>query len=252
MRCERPADADSWVLTTVCAVNHRVVTLTRRPASINVNHIRGGQRNYVAKANIDNWVEERFDKNYLPGKARLFERRQYDSMSTMTQREAQAAYVKNHEGRLTCKLPDPRGGKDYRSRTWTRTNLINYASPQPQNLDSKGLYWVGTAPSNMYKSVTATTHGERQKAEFQIRSFGSDGRSRMLKTMKPEHKPDAEVLSTYRAKYNGGASRWQSESAARYTSWVDIAPSLDTRLRAKESMVTDLREAGVQGAGAFN
>jgi (p)ppGpp synthase/HD superfamily hydrolase len=36
--------------------------------------------------------------------------------------------------------------------------------------------WVGTAPSNMYKSMSATTYGESKKAEFQIRSLGSDGR----------------------------------------------------------------------------
>lgn len=95
---------------------------------------------------------------------------------------------------MTCKLPDV-GGKDFRSRTWPRTNLINYASPDPKSpLDAAGRYWVGTAPSNMYKSVNATSYGEGKKAEFQIRSQGSDGRSRMLSSVKPEHKPDPEVL----------------------------------------------------------
>lgn len=61
----------------------------------------------------------------------------------------------------------------------------------------------------------------------------------------------------YRSKYNGPASSraeksWRSEASARYVSWVDIAPTLDTRLRAKESTITDLRDAGVQGAGRFN
>jgi hypothetical protein len=62
-----------------------------------VNHIRGGQRSFTAKSNIDNWIEERFDKNYLAGKAALFERRQYDSMSTSTLREAQGVYLKKQQ-----------------------------------------------------------------------------------------------------------------------------------------------------------
>ena len=78
-----------------------------------------------------------------------------------------------------------------------------------------------------------------------------------MTTLAVEHKPDADVLATYRAKYNGAASArsersWKSEHAGRFTSFVDIAPTLDTRLRAKESTVTDLRDAGVQGGGAFN
>ena len=69
--------------------------------------------------------------------------------------------------------------------------------------------------------------------------------------------PDAEVLEAYRSKFNGAASsrtekRWRSEASARFTSWVDIAPTLNTQLRAKESTISDLRNAGVQGAGAFN
>jgi hypothetical protein len=69
---------------------------------------------------------------------------------------------------------------------WARTNLVNYANPDPKSLlDAAGKYWVGTAPSNMYKSISATAYGAGQKAEFQIRSLGSDGRSRMLSSMKP-------------------------------------------------------------------
>ena len=46
--------------------------------------------------------------------------------------------------------------------------------------------------------------------------MGSDGRSRMLKSMKPEHKPDARVLAAYKAQWNGAGSQraeksWQSE-----------------------------------------
>ena len=206
---------------------------------------------------MSNWIEERFDKNYQSGKAALFERRQYDSMSTATLREAQKVYLNKQQLKMTCKLPEV-GGKDFRSRTWQRTNLINYATPDASSLlDAAGKYWVGTAPSNMYKSIGATSYGEKKKAEFQIRSLGSDGRSRMLSSMKPEHKPEPDVLAEYKAKYNGAASaraerRWQSEASARYKSWVDIAPTLDRRLAAKESTRTDLRLVGVQGAGSFN
>ena len=113
-----------WV---VCVV-HPYDLLFVRPASINVNHIRGGQRSYTARANVSNWIEERFDKNYQSGKAVLFERRQYDSVSTSTLREAQKVYLQKQRRKMTCKLPEV-GGKDFRSRTWERTNLINYATP---------------------------------------------------------------------------------------------------------------------------
>ena len=165
-----------------------------------MNHIRGGQRSYTARANVANWIEERFDKKYRSTNAVMFERRQYDSMSTSTLREAQKVYLKKQQRKMTCKLPEV-GGKDFRSRTWERTNLINYATPDPKSLlDAAGRYWVGTAPSNMYKSVNATSYGEKQKAGFQIRSLGSDGRSRMLSSMKPEHKPDPDVLAEYKAR----------------------------------------------------
>lgn len=95
---------------------------------------------------------------------------------------------------MTCKLPDV-GGIDFRSRNWPRTNIINYADADPTSpLGTAGRYWVGTAPSNMYKSLNTTSYGETKKAEFQIRSMGSDGRSRMLSSMKPGHKPEPEVL----------------------------------------------------------
>uniref|UniRef100_A0A6U3GJY1 Uncharacterized protein n=1 Tax=Mantoniella antarctica TaxID=81844 RepID=A0A6U3GJY1_9CHLO len=237
--------------------------ISERPANINVNHLRGGQRSYTAKANISNYIEERFDANFRAGTAVSSSRRQYDSMSTSTLREAQATYLTKQRRSMTCKLPAV-GAKDFRSRTWQRGNLINYA-PQPAaaadpaappSLDAAGMYWVGTAPSNMYKSMSATTYGESKKAEFQIRSLGSDGRSRMLKSMKPEHKPDPQVLASYRLQYNGAASarserRWQSESAAQYTSFLNIAPSLDTRRQVNQACVTDLRNTGVQGGGLF-
>jgi len=218
-----------------------------------VNHLRGGQRSYTAKANIDNYIEERTDKNYLSGKAALFERTTYDSVATTTLREAQSVYLQKQQRRMMCKLPDV-GGKDFRSRTWTRTSLVNYGD---QAGDAAGKYWVGTAPCNMYKSVSHTVHGEGAKPEFQARSLGSDGRSRMLSSMKPEHKPDAAVLAAYKQQWGGAASAraersWKSEHVDRYTSWVDIAPTLDTRLKAKEGTVTDLRQMGVQGSGAFN
>lgn len=64
-----------------------------------MNHIRGGRRNFTAKAKIDNWIEERFDKNYASQTAALFERRQYDSMSTTALREAQAGYLQKQKRR---------------------------------------------------------------------------------------------------------------------------------------------------------
>jgi hypothetical protein len=49
------------------------------------------------------------------------------TVATTTLREAQAVYLAAQARPMTCKLPAV-GGKDFRSRTWTRTNLVNYAA----------------------------------------------------------------------------------------------------------------------------
>ena len=38
--------------------------------------------------------------------------------------------------------------------------MINYSRVPKNALELEGKYWVGTAPSNMYKSMNATTYGE--------------------------------------------------------------------------------------------
>lgn len=227
-----------------------------KPTTVNINHLRGGQRSYPAKTNIDNFVEERFDVNYLSGKT-AFEKKSYESTYMANMREAQKVYLDSQKKTMVAKLP--KLDFDFRSSKWPREGILNYARTPNNAMELEGRYWVGTAPAHMYKSMNATSYGESMKPEFQTRSPGSDPRSRMLLKMLPDHKPEPERLAAYNALWHNPDARrhektWKSEHVGEYQNWVGhkYAPTLDPRLAITDSIKVNTGAVGVQGEGAFN
>jgi len=187
---------------------------------LNVNHIRArkqtvdtrgsqvvvGSRQYGPKTNIQNFVEERRDVNYVAGPA-LQASNLMKSLTQVDMAQAQAKYLKDVEtkearsgGGAGFKIPEP--SRDYRARTRPVTNFLD----------------AGYAASDRFRTMTGTMS---MKPEFQKRDMSQDSRSRMLCTQREGHQPTQDVLEAYRERWTHGAAdltrRWGSE----YKSAVD-------------------------------
>eukprot|EP00218_Dolichomastix_sp_CCMP3274_P014399 CAMPEP_0170143714 /NCGR_PEP_ID=MMETSP0033_2-20121228/12656_1 /TAXON_ID=195969 /ORGANISM="Dolichomastix tenuilepis, Strain CCMP3274" /LENGTH=315 /DNA_ID=CAMNT_0010380181 /DNA_START=54 /DNA_END=1001 /DNA_ORIENTATION=- len=222
-----------------------------KPTTVNINHLRGGKRSYNPRSNIDNWVEERFDVNYMPAKAN--QKKTYQSIATTTLAEATKAYRDVQTKSSTVSKP-PEPGLDYRSIHRTRSNIINYGR-RPNELESMGCYWVGTSPASMYKTISQTTYSSAPTTpEFQIRNMSTDARSRMLCSMVPGHMPDKETMDSYNKVWHGPEAKrfeqnWKSEYSGKFSSFVGVAPELNPGYAVADKLKTDLLQAGVQGKG---
>lgn len=243
--------------------------LCDKPVTVNVNHLRAtsqeaiwkgyitGNRTYNPKANLGNWVEERFDLSYLHGNSSQMFKRAYESTASASAKEATGAYQqKMVQANMTAKQPDPT--KEHRSINRHRPNYINYAGADPTPSTKKqGSYWVGTAASDTYETTNKAAYGERKKQEYQYRCPSSDPKSRMLCGMKPNHQPEPDALDKYRSQWtiHEGVKRsektWKSETHDKLKDWVDIAPELDTRRAVKEEVKSNVTDFGQSGAGAF-
>jgi len=187
---------------------------------LNVNHIRApkqtidtrgsqvvvGSRQYGAKTNIQNFVEERRDVNYVAGPA-LQASNLMKSMTQVDMQAAQAKYLKaveakeaSSQGGTGFKIPEPT--RDYRTRTRPPTNFLD----------------AGYAASDRFRTMTGTMS---QKPEFQKRDRSQDARSRMLCTQLEGHQPPQKELEAYRQRWTHGAAETTKRWGSEYKSAVD-------------------------------
>ncbi|XRB03835.1 hypothetical protein NFJ02_18g31900 [Pycnococcus provasolii] len=207
--------------------------LSDRPTSININHLRSerleliwkdyyaGSRTFRPGSNVDNWVEERHDAAYHSGTVSERQPTTYESVASKTLKEASRLYTKKkNSSPVVAKVRGVRD--DYRSHTYQllnerRPNYINYSNERAdvsaKDPNMSGCYWVGTAPTHMFKSVGSSVYGEKDRLEFQKRSRASDTKSRVLCGIREEHRPALPELNAYRSKWFSKDSRAETAPA---------------------------------------
>lgn len=213
--------------------------LSDKPTAVNINHLRSqrteliwkdffnGSRTFKPGSNLDNWIEERHDGAYTSNSIPERQPDTYQSVATKTLKAAQELYSTrtnpsaNKKGPAVVRINSAED--DYRNYGYQRLNkrrpdYLNYASKRNDvaatDSNMSGCYWVGTAPTNDFKSIGRSVYSDHSKLEFQKRSKASDTKSRVLCGVKEGHKPAPKELETYRAKWfmKEGGTPWSDRS----------------------------------------